>query len=189
MTTTPLIIALAGPARSGKDTVAQYLIERHGFEAVAFADPLRAMLAEGFDLDDSHFHAHKEDPLPWLGLSPRRLLQTLGTEWGRSLHPDIWVLLMQRRLDDYAGPEDRIVITDVRFDNEADWVRQRGHLWHIQRPDPLRVGFSDTARAHASEAGVHKLPGDRLIYNDSTLEHLYAQIDTQVRLLLTPHEC
>ncbi len=180
--TAPLIIALAGPARSGKDTVATYLEETHGFLPMAFADPIRAMLAEGFDLWHRHFHELKEEPIPWLGLSPRRLLQTLGTEWGRSLHPDIWVLLMQRRLDDYADPEDRIVITDVRFDNEADWVRPRGHLWHIQRPDPLRVGLSDTARAHASEAGVQKLPGDRLIYNDSTLEHLYFQIDTQLRL-------
>lgn len=187
--TTPLIIALAGPARSGKDTVADHLVKHHQLQSMAFADPIRAMLAEGFDLWAHHFQELKEEPLPWLNISPRRLLQTLGTEWGRSLHPDIWVLLMQRRLDDYAGPEDRIVITDVRFENEAYWVRQRGHLWHIQRPDPLRVGLSDTARAHASEAGVHKLPGDRLLYNDSTLEHLYAQIDTQLRLLLTPHEC
>jgi len=90
------LIGLTGPAGSGKDTVARLLCEQHGFVQIAFADPLRAMLKAGLGLTDEHFNNRedKEAPLEWLGKSPRQLLQTLGTEWGRrQVHPHLWLEL------------------------------------------------------------------------------------------------
>jgi len=90
------LIGLTGPAGSGKDTVARLLCEQHGFVQMAFADPLRAMLKAGLGLTDEELHRRdlKEAPLEWLGKSPRQLLQTLGTEWGRQhVHPHLWLEL------------------------------------------------------------------------------------------------
>ena len=81
-----LLIGLAGAARSGKSTAAAELAAQHGFIHYAFAQPLKAMLAEGLNLSAAQLEgAEKEAPLPWLGKSPRELLQTLGSEWGRKL--------------------------------------------------------------------------------------------------------
>jgi len=65
-----------------------------------------------------------------------------------------------------------MVVSDVRFDNEADWVRSIGGLViHIIR------GSAPDVAAHSSEQGVTMRPGDGTIVNDGTLQDLYTQID------------
>lgn len=170
------LIGLAGKARSGKDTVADMLAAR-GFERYAFAQPLKQGVRAMFGLTEAHTDGEwKEDVLPWLGRSPRYLMQTLGTEWGRQLvAEDVWLRLAQKRLDDMRedavctfGRCRGLVISDVRFDNEAEWVRdQGGEVWHIARPEAQAVAD------HASEAGVFYDPcRDQEIYNASSLSDL-----------------
>jgi hypothetical protein len=80
-----ILIGLHGKAHAGKDTVGQMLVG-YGLDRVAFADPIKRMLIEGLGLTAEHFDSPlKEEPIPWLGKSPRQLMQTLGTEWGRDL--------------------------------------------------------------------------------------------------------
>ncbi len=82
------IIGLHGLARSGKDTLASYLVEHHGFVRIGLADPLRKFVSDitGIPLEDLMDGPTKETPLEWLNnKSPRVLMQTLGTEWGREL--------------------------------------------------------------------------------------------------------
>jgi hypothetical protein len=179
--THPRIIALAGPARSGKDTVADFLAEHHGAMRMAFADPIRHMIREGLNISDIWLHEAKDHAIPQLEITGRHLMQTLGTEWGRAIHPDIWVMALVNALKRHADHNDLIVITDTRFNNEACWVRRqpRGEVWHILRND--RPALTPEAQAHASEAGVAKDFKDLTIHNNSTLEALYLIVDSYMR--------
>jgi hypothetical protein len=168
------IIGLTGRARSGKSTAAEYLLRVGvGKYAYSFADPLKAMIKAGFgiDLDHPWWQMRKEDPIAdFAGFSPRALMQTLGTEWGRTLvHRDIWVSLANRELQRRG---DGMVIADVRFDNEAIWVRRRGGVVvHLER------GSAPAVRPHVSEAGVQRLAADIRVFNESSVESLHAQLD------------
>jgi len=162
----PPVIAIAGPAGSGKDTLAKFLLARFGGYRYSFADPLRAMLRAGFgiDMDDPNWQARKEDVIEVLGKSPRQLLQTLGTEWGRThVREDVWLVLAAARLRQQGYG---MVIADLRFENEAAWVRQRGQLIHITRP-----GLKPVAE-HVSNTPITHAPGDMHVENNSTLEAL-----------------
>lgn len=162
------VIGLHGRARAGKDTVANFILSHRGGYLYSFADPIRAMLVPlGIDMSDPYWQARKEDVIPALGVSPRRLMQTLGTEWGRQIiNPDLWLILAKQRLLNF-GPG--MVIADVRFENEASWVRsQGGRVIHIERPNNVAI------EAHASEAGIEFKgeEGDIKIVNGGTLEDL-----------------
>lgn len=167
------VIGIAGRARTGKDTVAEALL-RMGAATYrySFADPLRAMVRAGFgvDADDPYWARHKEDPAPnFCGRSLRYVLQTLGTEWGREhIGPDVWLQLAS---DALAVRGAGMIVADVRFGNEAAWIRQSGGLLiHLQRPGVPGV------RAHLSECGVARDVSDPLIINDGSIEELYEAV-------------
>ena len=172
-----ILIGLAGYARTGKSTVAEYLAAQLGLAVYAFAQPIKLALATLFGLSTEQLEgAAKADVLPWLGKSPRELMQLLGTEWGRDMvHPQLWLMLAEQHLQALASFHDElpgVVLSDVRFDNEADWVRHKGGvIFHISRP-----GFHG-ANGHASECGVRHRPGDYVIDNNGTLAELFAQVD------------
>ncbi|PTR17468.1 dephospho-CoA kinase [Nitrosospira sp. Nsp2] len=179
------VIGLTGPAHCGKDTVATFLCDTQGFVQVAFADPMRAGLKAIFPmLTDEHFTdpVLKETVIPEIGRSPRELLQTIGTEWGRKLiNPDLWVYLASRIIDQLrrSSPSyhiNGIVISDIRLENEASYVRDMGELWHIYRPGSYS-NLTDGAKAHSSENGIQTSPHDRIIVNGGSIEDLYESIN------------
>ena len=113
-----MIIGLCGLAGSGKDEVSAILSRRHGFAAISFAGPIYLAVSEITGMPPAKLKDRglKEQPIPWLGKSPRELLQTLGTEWGRGMvREDIWVRIAMWR----ASEHEHVAITDVRFANEA----------------------------------------------------------------------
>jgi hypothetical protein len=161
------IIGVTGPARSGKDTVANFIVAMRGGYRYAFADPIRGMLVPlGIDMTDPYWQAHKEEEIPALGVSPRRLMQTIGTEWGRELiNPRIWIILANSVLLRH-GPG--MVISDVRFEDEAQWVRSLGGtIVHVIRPDKQAV------EEHKSEQGVTINDQDILIANSGSIVDLH----------------
>lgn len=173
---TTQLIGLAGKAGTGKDTAADHLCEAHGFVRYAFADPIRAGLQAMLGLTDEELHdrTHKEVALEPFGVSPRRMMQTLGTEWGRHcIHPDLWLLVAGLNVDELiAEGRSGIVITDVRFDNEADWIRARGGtVLHILRPG------ADPVATHTSEAGVRISDEDAIINNVGSIQFLHDCLD------------
>jgi hypothetical protein len=107
----------------------------------------------------------KEVAIPGLGCAtPRFLMQTLGTEWGRNaVDPDLWVKHMRLRLGDILQITD-VVIDDVRFENEATMIRDMGgKIIHVQ-------GRGGIEGSHVSENGVKFRPnlGDVMLLNDGT---------------------
>lgn len=170
-----MIICLTGKAGAGKGTVATYLQNRHQFHIVSFAGPIRSMLIAGLGLRPEDFqHGRKEQPLDWLGRSPRQLSQTLGTEWGRELvDKDLWIKLACRKVSWLHDAGFDVVIDDCRFDNEALAMSDMGAiLVRVHRPSTIQVA------AHISEAGI-TLPERMLdvIHNDGTVEQLHEQVD------------
>lgn len=172
------IIGLTGPAGSGKDTIADWLESTHGFERLALADPIRLGLQNMLDLSYTVFRPGiKEQVIPWLGRSPRELMQTLGTEWGRHMvRRDLWLRVAERTVAAAAAAQNPIVITDIRFEDEAAWLRGLGGaIWHVNRPGVAEV------RGHVSEAGVACGERDVTIYNDGSIEYLFAVVDAVLR--------
>jgi len=155
------IIGIAGRAGAGKNTVADMI---PGAAVFGFADPLYEGLAAmlGVPEDMLRSRRNKETPLAWLGKSSRELMQTLGTEWGRGMvAEDIWLRIAKRRIETYGGT---IVFSDVRFDNEAEWIRnQGGEVWLVERGQEAR-------HTHSSEAGISHHLIDRVIDNRGPLE-------------------
>lgn len=172
------LVGLASKARNGKDTVARRLTEQYGFVRIGFIDPvqngLEAMLGVSLPNDGPAKEAPLEGALARLNVSPRRLKQTLGSEWGRDLiHPEIWIILAEiRARAAVAAGSAGIVISDVRTEDEAAWVRSLGgSVWHLRRPG------AEPVAAHRTEQGVSVQPGDEHLLNDGTLDELYRQVD------------
>jgi dephospho-CoA kinase len=172
-------IALTGKLRSGKDSVAEHLYIRHGFDRVAFGTALKKV-------------AH--DAFPWVSefSKPRALYQSVG-QLMREIEPDIWIRHAERKIRgtiDFrvnTGAEKiGVVITDLRQPNEYEWARTEGFtIIRVTAPDEVRIGRAIAANddftvhdlAHPTELEIDNFDVDYNITNDGTVEELKAQID------------
>lgn len=152
------IVGVSGKAGHGKDAIAEILCEQQGFVRIALADALKAGAAAIFGLShDQLYGSKKEVADPFWEMSPRKILQLLGTEAIRATFgADTWILALRRQIDTVEsnarllarGPAG-IVIPDVRFDNEARAVLQwGGQVWRVSRPGVVAVN------PHASETAL-----------------------------------
>ena len=131
-----MIIGVIGFIGSGKGTVADILVEKHGFVKLSFADAVKDATAAIFgwqrsllegDTDESRSFRETKDEW-WSNkfgrdFSPRLALQLMGTEAGRDVfHNDVWVYALERKMEMYKN----VVIADVRFPNEIEWMRSKG---------------------------------------------------------------
>ena len=165
---TKVIIGFAGKKGCGKSTAATHLCQKLGFVKHSFADPLKAMtyqFIKGFgysDMDVDHYmRVDKEFPIPLIGRSARLIMQTLGTEWGRNcIRDDVWVRVERYRL--ISTKAQWIVYDDIRFENEAELIRDKGGvIIHIDRDDLVDPDH------HASERGIINHDDDLFIDNDA----------------------
>ena len=174
------LIGITGRARSGKDTAADYLCNSVGFKKYSFATPIKEAVKTMFGLTEDHVNGHlKETVLHDLGVSPRFLMQTLGTEWGRqTVNEQVWLIAAQRQLDKLGMfGNGCVVIPDVRFENEATFIRNNGGLLiHINRPNCEKV------LEHESEKGVAVMPYDVQIINNGTIKQLFNQVETTISM-------
>lgn len=185
-----VLIGLCGYAGVGKDTAARVLLDELSFQRIAFANPIKkALLAldpllpspqEGQYMRLSEFcESH-----PWSEVKEypevRRLMQILGTEVGRNLFdPDLWVKLAKRQLESTLSVGD-VVVTDVRFPNEARLVRGYGGvLVRIERP-----GFGPV-NEHVSDRASERWAYDHRIDNDSDVKALQAKLRQLVSQLMS----
>lgn len=181
---TSFLIGLTGYAGTGKDTVRE-LLEELGFVGFALADPIRAMVrklltSSGVSTAFMDDRALKEACIPALGVSYRQLAQTLGTEWGRGLQPDFWLRIAASYVTDleWSGGS-HFVVSDVRFSNEAEWVRARGGvIWRVHRNQ------AEPVRSHISESGVDLIKPDWTIHNNGTLADLREVVAEALKVAL-----
>lgn len=146
------VLGICGHAGAGKDMVADYLVKELGFVRLAFALPIKQMASEYFFVNgDDLERSDKPERV-------RKLLQMLGTEVGRAYDPDIWVEHMHVNI--LNAPFNKIVITDVRFPNEAEMlVKEFGaDLILIRRPKNPNIGKE--MMTHASETSIEEIPFD-----------------------------
>lgn len=171
-------IGLLGYAGSGKDTVAAYLASR-GYTRVAFADPVRSVLLsvnpiitrDGLRLR-SAVEEYGWDTAKRTIPEVRVLLQGLGAGVRDTLGESTWLDHALRRLDALPGP---VVVTDVRYRNEALALRSRNFLLVlVQRPG---VG---PANSHQSEVDIPVELADAVLTNDGSIPELHAAVDALV---------
>lgn len=172
---TPPLVGLIGKKRAGKDTVASTLVEEFGFARVAFADPLKAAALRL----DPIVRIWAGDPVRLSGVvermgweaakeipEVRRTLQEYGVAI-REIEPDFWVRagLDRAHAARYGG--EPVVVTDVRFPNEAEAIEQAGGtLVRVVRPGLVST---DT---HVSETALDEYPTRFTISNGGTLDDL-----------------
>lgn len=186
------IIGLTGRKRSGKDTVAVMLKDGRGSGVLtlSFAEPIRRFVAECCSLTKQQLEQVKDGSVTLAAdvfVSPRRMMQELGTEWGRSQHPDLWVAILRDKLDTiaerYPGTE-AVLITDVRFENEADMIHDMGGVV----VEVIRPTGSVAQDAHASERGLSPENVDIKLYNDGTIDQLKEQVCNTLPFLVSSLE-
>lgn len=167
-----MIIGLSGYARSGKDTVAQVLISEFGFTRLAFADKIREfLLLINPIISDGHRLGEVVEDYGWDVAKSRpevrRLLQETGVAARELFGPDFWV----ESAFNSADPNEKIVVTDVRFLNEADYIKEiGGHVWRVNRDS---VG---AVNGHISEHDLDNYEFDLVVQNNSSLDDLSRSI-------------
>ena len=196
----PRIIGISGVAGSGKDAVAEVLVDRYSFVRVAMADPMKRMVRTiwPFEEDQLWGPSHRRaEPPPGLDRpSAREALQLLGTEWGRKLDQDVWIRmalvnakkLLQNQNYVYSPSKGLVegcgvsfggvVISDVRFSNEAHAIKKMaGEVWRVDRPGTPRGGPVGGVPGHSTERGLPPGVVDQVIMNNKSLEDLFRKID------------
>lgn len=178
----PLLIGLTGRAGAGKDACARPLL--HRFTRVAFADPLKAAAKALFDFSDAQLADPelKERVDERWHFTPRRALQVLGTDVlrthlgaaiGLPRGESLFVHLARTRVNALRASGAAVVVTDVRFDDEAQMIIDLGgFIVRVSRPAAPAAPPSDSYTTHVSERGISIAPHVDIV-NDGTLPQLY----------------
>jgi hypothetical protein len=169
------LIGVTGRARCGKNAFAAKMRKVHGGQVeYSFAQPIYDMLEVflGGNLPMIDGEYDKTTPIDPYGKTLRLMLQTLGTEWGREIiHPDIWTIKAAEFFIGVPSATDRILVTDVRFDNEARFIHSMGGIVvNVVREDREQIDN----HTHRSEDGVSDSLIDIEVNNNRNLCYLQA---------------
>lgn len=201
-----MIVGLVGFIGAGKGSVADLLVERHGFIKESFANSVKDAVATIFgwnrallegDTPESRAWREQDDKF-WsekLGkpFSPRLALQLMGTEAGRDVfHPDLWVHTVLNRCE--KNPNSNYVIADVRFPNEIKAIHEAGGtVIRVRRgPEPewydaayaVNMGKTiEPPNVHFSEWAWVGSKIDCEICNDDALDTLIEKVDLLINLI------
>jgi hypothetical protein len=184
-----MIIGILGKKRNGKDTIADYLVKNYGFIKMAFADPIKEASRILFDFNDDQLYGDLKETIdPNWKVSPRTVLQYIGTEVFRKdivkimphIGENFWTTCVQTKYLNLLkkNPNIKIVVSDVRFQNEVDMILSLGgSVYKVERPS---INTIDT---HESEKQVDTIKNyTALIINGDTLDTLYRLVDSIVCL-------
>jgi len=187
------LIGISGRKRAGKDTLASFLVNDHGFKRLAFADALKAIVAElnpiieafnteaygearEWRLGEELRHCKTDtDPTGWEHAKAmpevRRLLQAHGVAVRNHIGDNVWVDALMRKASWLLAEGQPLVVTDVRFPNEADAIHNKGGIVvRVNRP-----GTADGTNAtdlHISETALDEYEFDLVVDNTGAIDAL-----------------
>lgn len=177
-----VLIGIMGTKGSGKTTAANYFLTK-GFVEKSFADCLKRACMEIFLFDEDQVFGtleKKETPDPrWLDCTPRKILQFVGTDLLRNhletIMPGLGKNVFIRHFELWyeKNKDQNVVIPDVRFQNEFDFIKKMGgSVIKIER-------CGENSDVHESETEMQKiLLYDYLISNQGTIEELGTKLGT-----------
>lgn len=200
-----MIIGICGFIGSGKDTVADFLVNEHEFRRESFASTLKDAVSAVFGWDRELLEGRTKEAREWRervdpwwssrldmpNLTPRWVLQYWGTEVCRKgFHDDIWISSLENKL---RSTEENVVISDCRFPNEIASIRNAGGiiLWVLRGALPEWYQYAYDANRgdqgaaeqlkkyniHASETAWVSERFDYTVRNNGTLEDLYKKVN------------
>lgn len=197
------IIGICGFIGSGKDTIADYLVNFHGFRRESFANSLKDAVSAVFGWDRTMLEGRTKQSREWreqrdewwsqrLGqeITPRYILQYWGTEVVRNgFHDDMWIASLENKL---RLSQDNIVITDCRFPNEIKSIKEAGGKIVWVKRGSLPTWYTTAVAAnenhefavqelkrlkiHASETSWVGTKFDYELDNNGSIDDLFKQI-------------
>lgn len=184
------LIGLSGAARAGKDSLAGFIISASAhwgkgqFIKYGFADPIKEVGRTLFGWDERHANGSLKEVIdPFWGFSPRTFYQLLGTQFAREmLRDDFWIRMAEK----LTQTQENIIISDVRFPNEVDFILKNGGTWiRVIRPDQQLIG----ATGHVSENAISEelFQKAKVVYNSGSMDHLEAEA-RKIIYTITPYD-
>lgn len=180
------LVGIVGRKYAGKDTLAKMAFP--SAVNVKMADPLKNMvrtLLRHAGLSDADIERCVEGDLKEVAvvgpagnphITPRHIMQTLGTEWRQMIYQDLWIDMFEKTVVLQMCAGNTVVCTDVRFGFEAERIRALGgKLIRVRRPQ------TEVDDPHPSEAEIPFIPVDVEILNDGDLNDLQRKIDAHLR--------
>jgi hypothetical protein len=186
-----MIIGILGNKNVGKDTVADYLVETEGFKKISIATNLKKCLSVMFNWDENNFSVeNKEINDEIWDITPRKMLQLLGTEFLRDYCKDIinCKINFNGKEDDFSyhikklfldnielfNKKENIVISDVRFPDEVKFIKWlNGKIIKLEREDAIINQYNN----HSSENHISQLEYDAKIENNYSKAHLFKTVN------------
>jgi hypothetical protein len=176
-----MLIGLSGSIGAGKDTIADYLVEKYNFRKVSFASKLKDIVAILYDWDREMLEGNTSESREWRErddeywkISPRKALMYVGTKiFRKHFGEDVWVNIVKKQICNRdlgsRNLEENIVITDCRYKNEEKMIKElKGKIIYVFR------GSIDNKE---QEYEMKSIDYDICIENNSTKDNLYKIID------------
>ena len=176
-----MIVGIFGKKGHGKDTIADYLVQKYNFHKLTYAEPIKKICKDIFSLSNEQLTNHylKEMIDPRWEKSPREIMQLIGTDLFRKTFSDnIWVNILREKAKLLLLAGKNIVISDIRHKNELE------HLFTLSDNilifNVIRDIKDEKEDNHPTEQFHYEkdIPIEK-IYN-TTLEELYVQIDSKI---------
>lgn len=195
------IIGLTGHARHGKDTIAAHLVQKYGYHHLSIAHPLKQVAKILYGLTDHQLFGDEKDTVdPMLKVTPRHILQMLGTNVLRehnylvapTIGQDLFVHCIYREIQHKLkeNKDAKFVISDVRLLNELKFFQStfpKFQIWRVVRPSLISSiktmekkdanDANDAKDAHITETALNHVKVDHEIVNDSTIAKLHEAVN------------
>lgn len=177
-------IAICGKLRSGKDVLANELIENYGFKGFKFSSGITNIINDYFTEEAIKGRKMREHY--------QRIGQTL-----RGLDQNVWVNYTKSQIENYLeqnGSRSDILVSDLRQKNEYKFLKENGFIViKVESDEDIRIGramavrdtFHNGALRHETELSVDLIPEDYLITNNGTLEEFkYAIEEVMIEIMV-----
>jgi dephospho-CoA kinase len=186
----PIVIAICGAKRTGKDTLAKHLVNSYGYHKLAFADPLKQAVSALFGFSEEQLgDGDDKDMLDekWC-ITPRKALQFFGTEVLQYKIQEL-LPLIDRGFLAYSlanrirqAKDGRFVISDMRFLHEYEELKKLRVLFVVIRVDRERL--ETVEETHCSEIEYMNIPYDFILHNDKDIQTFLQEADKCIQEMM-----